>query len=285
MTHTLLGRDRRAGFVPAVILSVVSAGLLSGTAAYADDFDRESIRKEVYCFPVQYARETIEKLSAAGADKTDVVAPPLSPRFRIFDGGDLPQRYFLKTAARSETEFTINADGAVPDFISHIEAAEKGGDICIQDAARIGRPGDDEGLYFEMGLTPEFKNTSGRYSLSELKEGTRDGKSLYKRMIPSVARLFMPNTDHLSLRYTQADTPFQVVAYKGELALPQITAQLYNGAHVFDLDDLEDMDADRLEIIGGDYVLSPVPSIKTMKKFGIGEKKIYTQNSSGEWVR
>lgn len=268
-----------------MLLAAASAAVcaLGASPAYGDDFDRSSVRGEVYCFPTQYAIETVSKLSAADPSKTDVIAPPLKPRFRIFDGGGLPQRYFIKGAA--ETDFTIEADGATPDFLSKVAKAEADSDICIQDKNRIGRPGDDEGLYFEMGLTPEFINTTGRYNFAELKEGTKDGRSLYKKMIPAAARLFMPSTDHLSVRYLAKDTAFQAVAYRGGEALPPIEAEIYNDAYVFDLDDLKALKADTLEIKGGAYVLSPVPSIKTMKRFGIGEKKIYTQNETGEWIR
>jgi hypothetical protein len=257
--------------------------LMVNVSAQADDFNRDAVRGETYCFPTQFAIETVGKLKGADADKKDVVAPPLTPRFRIFDGGVMPTRYFIK--GEQEIDFTIAPSGATPDFMTKVERAEKDSEICITDPTRIGRPGDDEGLYFEMGLTPEFKNTSGIYKMEELKEGTDDGKSLYKKMIPAVARMFMPSTDHLSLRYEAEGTPFQAVAYKDGKALPSIKSEIYNEAYVFDLDDLEDMGADTLKISGGPYTLSPVPSIKTMKKYDIGEKKIYTQNENGDWVR
>jgi hypothetical protein len=265
------------------LAACIAVSALSAAPAFGDDFDRTSVRGEVYCFPTQYAIETVRKLQDADPSKMDVIAPPLKPRFRVFDGGGLPQRYFITGAA--ETDFTIEADGATPDFLSKVAQADKDSDICIQDKTRMGRPGDDEGLYFEMGLTPEFKNATGRFTLAELEEGTKDGRSIYKKMIPAAARLFMPSTDHLSLRYLTAGTPFQAVAYRGGEALPPIDAELYNEAYIFDLDDLKALKADTLEIKGGDYVLSPVPSVKTMKRFGIGEKKIYTQNEAGEWVR
>jgi len=270
-----------------LFLGVLSAATFASSAAFADDFDRDSVREEVYCFPTKFAIETVTKLEGADADKKDVVAPPLSPRFRIFDGGELPQRYFIRpeTENENETDFTILADGSTPDFMPLVKSADKGSDICIKDESRIGRPGDDESLYFEMGLTPEFKNRSGMHTLAELIEGTKDGKSLYKKMIPSVARLFMPSTDHLSLTYDAKEMPFQAAAYKDGQPLQTIDFEKYGESFIFDLEDIKDMGADSLKISGGAYTLSPVPSVKTMKKYGIGEKKIYTQNADGEWVR
>ena len=263
--------------------AIIGTLLFMNSSAAADDFDRDNIRGEIYCFPTKFATELVEKLSKADASKKDVVDSQLAPRFRIFDGGDLPQKYFIRPKGAEDetgTAMTILPDGRVPDFLPKVEAAAKGSDLCIKDVNRVGRPGDDEGLYFEMGLTPKFKNRSGSYTLSELKEGTKDGKSLYKKMIPAVARMFMPDTDHLSLRYDDIETPLQITAFKGEAPLPPIETEFYNESHVFDLDDLKDMGADRLVITGGSYHLSPVASVKTMKKYGIGEKNVTTQDAS-----
>lgn len=255
--------------------AAMALSLTLGAPAMADDFARDKPREEVYCFPAKYATDLVEKLANADADKKDVVNSILAPRFRIFDGGELPQRFFIRGA--SETDFTLGEDGRVPDFLTKVERAENTADLCIQDINRVGRPGDDEGLYFEMGLTPKFKNRSGQYTLDELKEGASDGKSLYKKMIPKVARMFMPDTKHMSLRYDDITTPLQISSYKGDVKLEDITAELYNESHVFSLKDLKNIGADRIVIEGGTYQLSPVPSIKTMKKFGIGEKNVTTE--------
>ena len=266
--------------------AIMSLSMLACAAASADDYDRDGVRGEVYCFPTKDAVETVTKLQSAKEDRKDVVAPPLTPRFRIFDGGGLPQGFFLRGDDNQVlTDIPVQPDGTTPDFISKIFSAEQESDICIQDRTRVGRPGDDEGLYFEMGLTPIFKNISGSYTIDELAEGCKDGKSLYKKMVPAAVRILMPSADHLSLTYEDKNTPFQAVAYKDGQALPAIETKIYNEAYVFDLDELEDIGADTLVISGGDYSLSPVPSVKTMKKFGIGEKKIYTQNEAGDWVR
>ena len=266
-----------------MMTAIVGALVFMGSPASADDFDRDTIRGEIYCFPTKYASELVEKLDGADADRKDVVESKLAPRFRIFDGGELPQKYFIRPKdAQDEagTALTILEDGRVPDFLSKTQSAPDGSDLCIKDVNRVGRPGDDEGLYFEMGLTPKFKNRSGSYTYDELKEGTKDGKHLVKKMIPAVARLFMPDTDHLSLRYDDINTPLQITAFKDGEALPPIETEFYNEAHVFDLGDLKDMGADRLVIAGGPYQLSPVPSIKTMRKFGIGEKNVTTKEAS-----
>lgn len=265
--------------------AIISASMLAYDSAFADDFNRDAVRGEVYCFPTKTAFETISKLQGADADRKDVVAPPITPRFRIFDGGELPQAYFIRDDDEQVlANIAIQPDGSTPDFVSKIQNADLKSEICIEDVNRIGRPGDDEGLYFEMGLTPEFKNISGRYTIEELAEGCKDGRSLYKKMVPAAVRLMMPSADHLSLKYEAPHTQFQAIAYKDGEALPAIETEIYNEAYVFDLNDLEDMEADTLVISGGAYSLSPVPSVKTMKKFGVGKKKIYMKNDDGKWV-
>jgi len=166
-------------------LAVVFGLGMGGQPSFADDFDRSTIRDASYCFPAKYVTEMARKIADVDDSKRDVVDITMSPKFKIYDGGTGPDRFYLKTE-QSETDFTVTEDYAVPDFLGIVKQNSGKGDICIDDKARMGRPGDDENLYFEMGLIPKC--------------------------------------------------------------------------------------------------LSPVPSIKTMKRFGIGEKKIYTQNDKGEWV-
>lgn len=243
--------------------------------AQADDFQREGVKGLVSCFPAKYAVDINEKLLKKSPDRRDVVDIKMAPKFKIYDEGQLPDRFFLKSED-SETEFTVNADGGAPDFMEIVSAAKGEGDICIQDAARKDRPADDEGLYFEMGLTPYYKNKGPRYSYEQLKEGTKDAKSLVKVMVPSVARMFMPDTDHLSVQYEGADIAPEVTALKGGEVIGKISTTPYGDGYVFAIDRLKEMDADSIEITGP-HKLGVVPSLKAMKRFGIGKKKLYPE--------
>jgi len=247
--------------------------------AIADDFDREGKRGESYCFPAKYAIKTIEQLASIDADKKDIVEIIMQPKFKIYDGGALPEKYYLKPAGRDVedgakpvTPFTINADGSVPDFIEKVSRANNKDDICIDDKARAGLPEDDESLYFEMGLTPYFKNRSGTHTVQELLRGVKDGKSQYKKMIPAAIRMFMPDTDYLHVKYELPSTPPQITAYRGNVG-SNVQSEFYNEGYVFALKDIRRLKAERVEITGGTYKLAPVPNIKTMKKFGIGRPR------------
>jgi len=246
---------------------------------HADEFDREGIRGEIYCFPDKHVTKMVDKLDELKPSKRDVVDINIDPKFLLLDGGELPDRYFLRSKNGVETDFTVTAEGRVPDFMDIInrQGHERGeNEVCIQDKARIGRPNDDEGLYFEMGLTPYFSNHSGTYDMALLREGTTDGKSIYKCMIPSLARVFMPDTNHIAVSYDEKTTPPNITAFKdGEVF--SVPTEFYNDAHVFDLKPLRKNGFDEIRVEGGRHRLAPVPSIKTMKRYGVGEKNVTTQ--------
>ncbi|MGB0907644.1 MAG: hypothetical protein ACPGVT_09125 [Maricaulaceae bacterium] len=247
--------------------------------AAADDFDRKGTRGETYCFPDKYAVKIVDRLADLKPTRRDVVDVNLDPKFFVLDGGGLPDRFFLRSKTKSEIDFTITTDGDVPDFFDVINAqGEQRGknDLCIRDKARIGRPNDDEGLYFEMGLTPYFKNTSGVYGLDLLREGTQDGKKIYKCMIPTIARLAMPSTNHISVRFDDEGITPIILAIKDGVSKP-IETEFYNEAYVFDVSPLRKRGVDEVHIKGGKHSLAPVPSVKTMRRYGIGEKNVTTQ--------
>lgn len=273
----------RLSFKSAAILAMIFA---TGPSALADDFDRSQPRAETYCFPAKYATEMIRKIAKADDDRRDVVDIKMNPVFKIYDGGALPDAFFLRMDDTPEQNFTVTATGAVPDFLSVLEATAdaQDGDICITDPARAGRPGDDENLYFEMGLSPKFQAPGPRYSLDVLKEGTNDGRSLFKKMIPAVARLFMPDIDHLSIHMNDSEAQPVVSVIKDDTVIGTVDTTPYGEGHIVSLDAIKDTGAEAIEIGGGPHHLSPSPSIKTMQRFGMGQKKLYKQNEKGEWV-
>ena len=120
-----------------------------------------------------------------------------------------------------------------------------------------------------MGLTPFFNNTSGRHDLDELNEGTKDGKAHYSMMLPAAVRAFMPTTKYFHVKYNSLKTVPQIYA-DTKAGMTAIEGEYYNEGYVVSLEQLKAADATALVIKGGDYKLAPVPSIKTMKRFGVG---------------
>lgn len=270
-----------------VITSLIALLMGQSLPAHADDFERKGLRGETYCFPAKQAVKKIDQLATINPEHKAVVEIILKPRFLIYDGGNLPDRYYLKTPTNKKDitsdvalasnpfetiDFTILPDGNVPDFVEKVALSQDSTDICIDDKARIGLADDDESLYFEMGLTPYFKNKSGHHDMDEIKVGIKDGKTQYKKMVPGAIRAFMPDTNYLHIKYDDKSTPPRVTAYTGDAAF-DIRTEFYNEGHVFSAKDLVTQKVDRIEIKGGAYKLSPVPSIKTMKRFGIGKPR------------
>lgn len=230
-----------------------------------------ALRGEIFCFPAKDVPKLVNNLKEVDQDRRDVVDVDINPKFLIKDDGPWPERFFLRT---EETEIDIPVEkpsGLTPTFLKEVYAYPES-DICVADKARAERPEYDEGLYFEMGLSPLYHNNSGRHEMKELEEGTKDGKKFYKKMIPAVARMFMPDSDYLAVKYDDLRTSgAKVFAEVGGEEVP-LTPELYKEMHVVSFEDLEDMGATALIVKGGAYHLQPTVSVKTMKKFGWGQE-------------
>ena len=250
---------------------MLAATTLITPIAFATDYTKTDVRGETYCYPAKHAVKVIEQLSKVKDDKRNIVDVDIMPRFLIYDDGAMPDRYYILDN-ENITDFTINEDGTIPDFIGRVTAASKDADLCIEDKARAGLKSNDESLYFEMGLSPFFKTSRRSYTIPELKEGMQDGKAHYKAMIPATFRPFMPNTNCLLVKYSDLNAPPRIYAETadGQIALE---SEYYNEGYVIQLTQLEALNATALTIKGGDYKLAPVPSIATMKRFGVGRPR------------
>ena len=230
----------------------------------------DKLRGEIFCSPAKDVSKLVDNLKDVKQSRRDVVDVDINPKFIIKDAGVWPERFFLRTDSQEIDIPVEKPSGLTPSFI---EQAFKypDSDACVADKTRATRPEHDEGLYFEMGLSPFFHNTSGLHEMAELFEGTKDGKTFYKKMIPAAVRMFMPDTDYLAVKYDDMRvTGAQIFALVDgqEVAL---TAQLYKEMHVISCKDLEDMNASALIVKGGAYKLQPTVSVKTMNRFGWGQ--------------
>ena len=249
-------------------ISIILAGFLS-FSTFGTAQAEPKLRGEVFCFPAKDVPKIVSNLNEVEESRRDIVDVALQPKFLIKDGGDWPERFFIRTET-SEIDVPIEKpSGYTPTFLD-VAINNASGDVCVADKARASRPETDEGLYFEMGLSPLFHNRSGRHELAELQEGTKDGKKFYKKMIPGAVRMFMPDTKYLAIRYDDLRLTSEVFASVGgaEVAL---APELYKDMHVVSYKDLKTMGAEALIIKGGAYQLQPTVSVKTMKRFGWGE--------------
>ncbi len=228
-------------------------------------------RGEIFCQPTKKAIKIVDELSEVEERYRDVVDVDIDPRFLIKDGGVWPERFYLSEAGRSVKDLPFSKeDGRIEGFMDSARAYPET-EICVDDPTRADRPADDEGLYFEMGLSPFFHNRTGHYSMEELKEGTKDGKNFYKKMIPNALTMFMPDTDYLAVKYEDKATPFRAyVILDGVETL--MKGEKVKDFYVISFKNMEDWGAEGLVVKGGAYNLQPVPSPSVMRRFGWGKE-------------
>ena len=232
----------------------------------------DKLRGDVFCFPAEDVPKIVKNLREVKDSRRDVVDVNINPKFLIKDGGAWPERFFLRTNSQEIDIPVEKPSGLTPSFIEQAFAYPES-DVCVADKSRADRPEYDEGLYFEMGLSPLFHNVSGVHDMGELKEGTKDGKKFYKKMIPAAVRMFMPDTDYLAINYDDLRvSDAQIFARVNGEDVP-LTAELYKEKHVVSYDALEEMGASALIVRGGAYTLQPTVSVKTMKRFGWGQEE------------
>lgn len=251
-----------------ISLLAINALLCANAQAQSNDLPTD-IRGEVFCFPAKKIPKLVKKLGEVKETRRDVVDVGLMPRFLIKDGGDWPERFFIRTQDKEIDIAIQKPSGETPDFLD-VARAHPRGDVCVQDKARALRPKYDEGLYFEMGLAPLFHNRTGEHPLDELTEGTKDGKSFYKKMIPSALALVMPDTKYLAVRYDDFRRDSMIYARVNGKDIP-LMPKAFKDLHVVSLKSLQEMEASALIVKGGAYQLQPTVSTKLMKKFGWGE--------------
>jgi len=119
-----------------------------------------------------------------------------------------------------------------------------------------------------MGLAPLFKETTGLHSIAELEEAAKDAKKFYKKMLPDIVSMFMPDTDYFAIKMidrTAVPTAFASLnESETELSLVPVDEMW-----VVSLDDIMEIEGASLNVRGGPYDLQPVPSPKTLRKFVI----------------
>ena len=147
----------------------------------------------------------------------------------------------------------------MPNFIE-AAIARPDTDICVDDPTRAEKPADDEGLYFEMGLSPLFKSTPGQHSLAELEEAAKDGKSFYKKMLPGALAVFMPDTDYFAIKMVDRKAVPMAKALSGEDE-KSLELEAVNDMWVVSLDDIEDFEATHLAVSYTHLTLPTTPYV------------------------
>ena len=244
---------------------LVLMGLMLTAPTYAQAQDAD-VQK---CFPAKGLIKHYRKFDKLDADKKDAVSIKPEAKFEILkEGHDYPQRFFVKDGD-VETDLTIEPDGRISDF-GKLLSASKDAEMCFFDPKRAEIEDKEDGISFSISMDITFNQESGYHSLAELKDGLKDGKSHYKKMMGAMS-FMVPKLTHVILSYDNEDMPVQITAVKDGEAVAGLSSEPFSGAHVIDVAAIEALGADGLQISGGDYTLEPGASIEKMKKLGFGD--------------
>jgi len=248
-------------------LGLALIGMFLSNPAFAEDKEDTApiLRELVNCFPTKSITEFVSKFQNIDADKRDTVDMLFKAKFNIKDGGVLPTRIFMRDQG-TETDLTLDAEGNVPDFINIGKASETT-ELCSEDPSRVGtvRGGDD--LSFRIDNDVHFLTNTGYHDLATLKDGLKDGKVHYKKMVPGAMRMLVPTLKYVMIEYDVEDTPPQYSAAKGETSLEGLEHVTFCELAMIKVKDLEKLGADGLKVMGGSYNLTPVPGVKTLARF------------------
>lgn len=247
---------------------ILIALLFTATAYAADEKTADKapkLRKAESCFPAKGLVKHLRKFSGLKAEKRDTVGMIPTAKFEILDGGAMPERFYSKDEA-AEFDFTIDSDGTVTDF-AKIEEVSEGAELCIFDPSRAGTPADGRAAKFDIDMDVQFLENTGYHDMATLKDGLKDGKSFYKKMMPGPMRLMVPKLTHVMVTYDNEDTPAQFSAMNGQVPLAGLASEEYCEQTIINVEDIEDMGGDGLQVTGGAYMLLPVPNAKTLAKF------------------
>lgn len=247
-------------------LSCLALAPVSGAQ---DGEDPVELREETRCFAASNITGFVKRFDDLDASKRDSVDASIRPAIIINDEGDYPDRLYVQHGEQQD-DVAIEGEGRMPTLIPLLKTAHEESEICLEDKARAGTPVSEPGASFNMSFSIRHINTSGTYAMAELEDGLKDGKSFYKKMVGGAMALLVPKMTHVVVAYEDDEANPQIDAYKGEERLGEFNIELFDGGHVIRLKDLKKLGATHLKVSGGEHFVSPAPSIKTMKRFGLG---------------
>lgn len=259
-----------------MICAAISTALMSSSAfaSDAEEMASKDMAAGIKCIPAKKIIKMVRKFEKLKPEKRDTVSAVPSMKLSAEDSTNLPTRVYFRKGTL-EDDFTIDKDGWVTDF-ARIGSMDKKGEICMQGKQFVKAEDEKTGIELAIDIDILFKNTSGMHTLAELKDGTKDGKSHYKKMFPGPMAIMVPKMTHVGVVYlADDDAPInkapQISATKGGAKLAGLLVENFDGMFVVGIEDLQNLGADGLQITGEKYELTPIPSIQKMKDLGFAE--------------
>ena len=276
----------RAGFTAFVFAGFtgLGAGASEAGSGTKPDISTQDLAAGIKCLPAKAIVKMARKFDTIKPEKKDSVRTVPTMHFTITQKGTkLPERVFFRTKATTE-DFTVDTDGWVTDF-DRIGSMDKHGEMCMQSRQFINMEDKKIGLNSEIDFDVVFNNTSGTHTMAELVDGTKDGKSHYKKMFPGPLKLLVPKMTHVGVVYRVADhAPInkapQIFALKSGNTLDGLKIEHFDGMHVVGIDTLQALGADSLVIKGAKYQLLPIPSIEKMIDLGFVDEESENENDT-----
>ncbi len=264
-----------------VILSVFLAVSFSETG-FAED--RPELRELIECSSGKGFAKLAKGLAGLDAKRLDTINTKPSFTLAVNDGGELPERIFVRNLS-GETDLNMSSDGEVREFIS-LFAEDDDAELCVEDPSRVGIVKDKNAFGLSMAFNMNFLNTSGVYSLDEIKDGMKDGKSALKKMVPGPVALILPKMSHLYFEFEDDAVAPEFRMFRadseGELQDIGVADFVRLGPNfMVAVEDLKDANMDELRVSGGVHTMSPSLSPKRMAKL-IGKDQAKTANSDKE---
>ena len=241
-------------------LSICAALLFMPGAAFASEASDKAAG--IACIEAGDFVKILGKLDKLKPKQIDTVGMSPIMQLKAIDGGALPSRVYHRYNG-AETPFHLDADGYVTDF-TNIKTMHKKGDMCMEDKTRIGADDDEDRLSLNIDMDLSFHNTSGVYTMAELKDGLKDGRAHIKKIVPGPVSLIIPKFTHLSIE-TADDVSVDIAAYKEGAALSGLTVLNLEGTQIVSYKQLKTLGADSLRITGGAYTMGPMPSPDDVK--------------------
>ena len=243
-------------FITATLIGL----MVISAPAYANEAEDKA--EGIDCMPAKDFVKLLRKLDKLDASKKDTVGMEPVMMFEAADGGALPSRVFFRHKG-AETPFQINDDGLVPDF-TKVKNMDKKGEMCMEDKTRIGVPEDENGLELDIEMDLIYHNKTGVYSMAELADGLKDGRSHIKKIVPAPIRLLIPKFTYLEI-IAEEGVDLDISAMKNGAPISGLDVINVEGSRAIEFAQLERLGADSLKITGGAFTLGPTPSPDDMK--------------------
>ena len=203
---------------------------------------------EEACSPAKDMVRMIKAFYAADPEHIDIIDPSASIKFNTREGQTLPDQVVF----RHEDEkifLKIDKEGQVQD-LELLKSAHKSGEICRVVNGEIPEISEDEKISVNVGFSFPYRQKDGVYTISDLREGAKDGSKIMKGVAPGGLGFVVPGLKTISLTPTDKDGDVPDFEFLRDGQIVPIPVSIYDKTHYFRLKDIKSSKVDMLKISG-----------------------------------